>query len=63
MMKTEAAQILATKTRVMSRVWGMEIGKDLVEAVLSEARHWDGLFPAAAEAAPSWKTVLRLANN
>lgn len=63
MTKTEAAEILANKARVMSREWGMEISKDLVEVVMSEARHWGGLFPAAASANPSWRTVLRLAKN
>lgn len=61
MTKTEAAEILANKTRVMGREWNMPLDKNLVEHVLSEARNWTGLFPAAVAANPSWRTVLHIA--
>lgn len=63
MTKTEAADILANKALVMAREWDMPIGKDLIEAVLTEAPHWPGLYPAAAAAQPSWRTILRLAKS
>lgn len=61
MTKTEAADILANKARVLARESGHDLDKNLIEAVLSEARHWGGLFTLAAEAAPHWRTVLRAA--
>ena len=63
MTKTEAAEILANKTLVMARQWDKPLGKDLVEAVMSEAKHWHGAFPVAAATRPSWRTVLRIAKN
>lgn len=59
MTKTEAASILADRARVIARQTGKPLDKDLVEAVMSEARHWHGLLPIAAATAPSWRTVLR----
>jgi hypothetical protein len=61
MTKTEAAEILGNMTCVMSRKWNKPVGKDLVEHVITEARYWHGLFPAAVAANPSWRTVLRFA--
>ena len=63
MSKTEAADILATKARVLARAGWNDglLDKHLIEAVITEAAHWDGLYPVAAAAAPSWRTVLRLA--
>lgn len=59
MTKTEAAQILGLKAKIWARDNGHKLDKDLVEAIMSEAIHWPGLFPEAANTAPSWKTVLR----
>lgn len=61
MTKTEAAEILALKTRIMGREWSMPLGLNLVDHVLSEARNWKGVFPAAVAANPSRRTVLRIA--
>lgn len=51
MTKTEAAETLALRVRVTARATGATINKDLVEAILSEARNWGGIFPAAVAAA------------
>jgi len=61
MTKTEAAEILANDVRVVARHYGVTIDKDLVEARLSEARHMGGLYSSAAQAAPSWRSILRVA--
>lgn len=60
MTKTEAAEILALKTRVMGRAWNMPLDKNLVEHVLSEGRNWPG-FADAVAVGPSWRTILRIA--
>lgn len=70
MSKTEAAEIIAIDVRVWARKTGLthasQITKDLVEARLSElgcgAPQYAGSYKeAAALAAPSWRTILRLA--
>jgi len=61
MTKTEAAEILALDVRVFARQYGIKITKDLVEARLSEALHLGGLKTVAAQVAPSWRTILRIA--
>lgn len=61
MTKTEAADIIGNEVRVFAHRTGRTIDRTLVEERMSEAKHLGGLFPAAAAAAPSWRTVLKAA--